>query len=297
MKDIENAVIEHYEGSDLLNRILLGLRDSGVDIDALQPEDLAPVEEFHIGGRKATEYLVDKLALRPQDRVLDVGCGIGGATRYIAARIGCEVTGIDLTPEFIEAANALSRRVGLTDRVRFETASALAMPFDEAGFDAAVTVHVAMNIRDRVTLYSEIARVMKPGGRLGLFDVMKKNADDLVFPVPWAQTPDTSHLTTAQETADLLSAAGFVVSEIEDRTDFALEFFAENQARQANGPSPVGPHLMMGETAREKLMNVVHNIQNDRIAPVQIIATRSQELVSDHCCPINIMPEPVAAEE
>jgi len=275
MNDIESAVIDHYEGSDLLSRILHGLQAAGTDIEHLQPQDLAPVEEFHIGGRQATEYLVDKLNLCRQDRVLDVGCGIGGATRYIAARIGSRVTGIDLTPEFIAAAKTLSHRVGLEESLHFATGSALAMPFDTAGFDAAVTVHVAMNIRDRAAFYGEIARVLKPGGRLGIFDVMKKNADELVFPLPWASSPATSHLLTARDTEDLLTAAGFAVAEVEDRTAFALEFFARNQARQAAEPSPLGPHLMMGDTAREKLANVVDNINNERIVPVQMIAVRA----------------------
>lgn len=274
MNDIESAVIDHYQKSNLLNLILQGLKDSGADIDNLRPEDLIPVEEFHIGGRKATEYLVSKLNLRPQQQVLDIGCGIGGTARYIAAQTGNQVTGIDLTPEFIAVARALSTRVKLDGKLRFETASALNMPFDDASFDTAVTLHVAMNISDRVSLYGEIARVMKPGSVLGVFDVMKKNTDDLVFPLPWAQSPAASHLETAQETADLLTAAGFVVSEIEDRTAIALEFFARSLAIQADGPPPLGVHLMMGDTGREKFANVLNNIKDGRIAPVQIIATR-----------------------
>ncbi len=275
MKTIEDSVIEHYENSNLLSRILLSLKKSGVDINNLQPNDLAPFEEFHIGGRKATEYLVEKLALQAGSHVLDIGCGIGGAARYITALTGSQVTGIDLTPQYIAAAKALSKRVRLDDKLHFETASALAMPFDNASFDAAITLHVAMNINDRISLYSEIARIIKTGAVFGIFDVMKKNNDDLSFPVPWAQSSTTSYLTTADETCGLLANAGFIVSEVEDRTEFALEFFAQSLAAQANGTTVPGISLLMGNTASIKLANVLDNIKKDRIAPVQIIATRN----------------------
>jgi len=275
MKNLEDAVIEHYENPNMLDRILRGLEDSGADIDNIQPEDLMPVEEFHTGGRKATEYLVAKLSLRPQDRVLDVGCGIGGAARYMTAQTGSHVTGIDLTPEFIVVARELSKRVRLAEKLQFEAASALDMPFDNASFDAAVTIHVAMNIRDRASFYGEIARVMKPGSLLGLFDIMKSNDEDLIFPLPWAQSSATSHLITAQETSDLLSTAGFTVSEIEDRTKFAFEFFSRSVAQQKSAPPPLGIHTLMGDTAREKFTNVFNCISHGRLAPTQIIATRN----------------------
>jgi len=275
MKTIEDSVIEHYKNSNLLSRILLSLKKSGVDINNLQPNDLAPFEEFHIGGRKATEHLVEKLALQAGSHVLDIGCGIGGAARYITALTGSQVTGIDLTPQYIAAAKALSKRVRLDDKLHFETASALAMPFDNASFDAAITLHVAMNINDRISLYSEIARIMKTGAVFGIFDVMKKSNDDLAFPVPWAQSSTTSYLTTADETCGLLANAGFIVSEVEDRTEFALEFFAQSLAAQANGTTAPGISLLMGNTASIKLANVLDNIKKNRIAPVQIIATRS----------------------
>ncbi len=274
MKNLESAVISHYENGDLLARILGGLEASGADLDNLRPDDLAPVEEFHIGGRSATEYLVDKMALTADMQVLDIGCGIGGAARYVASHTGCRVTGIDLTPEYIAVANALSRRVRLDEQLRFEACSALAMPFDAAGFDALMTIHVAMNIADRPALYAEMARVAKPGATLGIYDVMKNNDEDLVFPVPWAESPQTSYLTTPDQTCSLLAEAGFSVSVVEDRTPFAVEFFEKILEARAKGPPALGTHLVMGKTARDKFANVLRNIETDRIAPVQVIATR-----------------------
>jgi SAM-dependent methyltransferase len=274
MREIEQAVARHYGAEGLLARILAGLVAGGKDPDNLQPDDLAPVEEFHIGGRTATARAVGKLAPREDHHVLDIGCGIGGTARFMAAQVGCRVTGIDLTQEYIDVARALTARTGLAGKVSYRHASALDMPFDDAVFDAAITIHAAMNIHDRAGLYGEIARVMKPGARLCIFDVMKKSEDEITYPVPWAESSVTSHLTTPDEMRALLEAAGFDVIEVEDRTEFAIEFFRQSLAAAGDGPPPLGLHLLMGASAPEKFRNMLANVENGRIAPVQIIAIR-----------------------
>ena len=274
--DIEAAVARHYGDADLLARILAGLEASGVDPDRPRPDDLAPVDEFHIGGREATAHAVAKLALDAGAHVLDVGCGIGGAARYIATLTGCRVTGIDLTPEFIVTARRLTELTGLDGKIAFEVASALDMPFEDGAFDAAITLHVAMNIPERPALYGEIARVMKPGAVLCIYDVMKTGEGEIAFPVPWAETPATSHLTTTEEMRALLDAAGFELREVENRRDFARAFFQDAAAAAATsgGPPPLGTHLILGANAPEKFRNMLNNIEAGHIAPVQMIATR-----------------------
>ncbi len=274
MKEIENAVAEHYASDGLLARILAGLEEAGADLDNLRPEDLAPVDELHVGGRKATAHAVAGLSLSGDERVLDIGCGIGGAARFIAEQTGCSVTGIDLTPEFVAVASKLTELTGQGDRTRFEVASALAMPFEDASFDAAISLHVAMNISARADLYRETARVLRPGAMLCIYDIMAKNSEDLAFPVPWAQSAETSHLTTPEETRALLGDAGFAIEAVEDRTAFALEFFRQGMAAAAEGPPPLGIHLVIGASAPEKLRNALANIKGGRIAPVQMVARR-----------------------
>ncbi|VAW70925.1 hypothetical protein MNBD_GAMMA09-3919 [hydrothermal vent metagenome] len=272
MKKIETQVADHYGDSELLSRILDGLEASGLDRHNLQAANLAPVEEFHTGGKVATEYAVAKMSLKANQHVLDVGCGIGGTVRHIAEHKACQVTGIDLTPEYISAAKELSELTGFDHRVKFQVASALDLPFQDMNFDAAISLHVAMNIHDRVSLYTEIARVLKSGATFCLFDMMKKNSEALKYPVPWSQSIETSHLTTADEMLVLLDNAGFYVDEVEDRTEFALEFFKQNTSTA--GPPPLGLHLVMGESAAEKLQNTLWNLENGRIAPVQMLARR-----------------------
>ncbi|VAV90483.1 hypothetical protein MNBD_ALPHA07-793 [hydrothermal vent metagenome] len=274
MSDIETAVSTHYGNSDLLDRILERLKEMGISPDNVKPDDLAPVDELHIGGRAATEYAVAKLAPSKGGHVLDVGCGIGGAARYIAANTGCRVTGIDLTPDFIAVAKALTELTGLQEGAAFAVASALDMPFEADMFDAAITLHVAMNIPDRAGLYAEVARVLKPGGTFCVYDVMRKGAGPVPYPMPWAETAETSHLTTSDEMRDLLKDAGFEVALTEDRTDFANEFFRRSFAAMQGGPQPLGPHLIMGSTAKEKLTNISNAVSDGLLAPVVMVATR-----------------------
>ncbi len=277
MNPLESAVSGHYGDATLMTRIDAGLDAANIDMKTLSPGDLAPVDEFHIGGRKATEYLASKMSLSASDHVLDIGCGIGGAARFIAAQTGCRVTGIDLTPEYIETAKTLTERTGQTSSVRLQTASALAMPFKDKSFDKAFTIHVAMNIADRASLYGEIARVTKPGAVLVLFDIMRKGEGDLTYPVPWAESDETSHLTTAGEMRALLGTAGFDIGDVEDRTAFAVDFFKQNIAASKDGPPPLGIHIVLGASGPEKLKNVFTNIEAGLIAPVQMTARRKPD--------------------
>lgn len=271
--EVENAVARHYQVSDLTKRILDGLAATGVDIARLTPGDLAPVDEFHIGGRSATLHVIAKMGLSPADHVLDIGCGIGGAARTVATTIGARVTGIDLTEEFVEAAREFSARMGLGDRVAFHAGSALDMPFADGAFDAALTVHVAMNIKDRAGLYREVARVLKPGALFAIYDVMQGPNGGLQFPVPWAATPATSFLVTPDAMRTLLADAGFSIVEIEDRTESGIAFFRE---RLAAGPPPaVGLHLLTGSDTRVKSGNMLAGLEAGAIAPVILIARRA----------------------
>ncbi len=274
MTNMESAVARHYGVTDLLGRIYAGLEAAGADLARLDLEDLAPVDEFHIGGRKATVHAVGKLSPGANDHVLDIGCGIGGAARYLASQAGCRVTGIDLTPEFVATAQALTEKTGLGGRVAYEVASALDMPFADGAFDGAITLHVAMNIRDRAGLYGEVARVIKPGATFCLYDVMKRGEVAVAYPVPWAEGADTSHLTTPDEMLELLDASGLEVFEVEDRTDFAREFFRQTLAAVGDGPPPLGLNLLMGATAPVKFRNMLDNVENGRIAVVQMLARR-----------------------
>jgi SAM-dependent methyltransferase len=276
MPDIA-SVSAHYAHGALLDDIRAGIERLGKTPDTVSVEDLGPVEEFHIGGRIATEEFLDQIDLTADDYVLDVGCGLGGASRFVAGRYGSRVAGVDLTPDYIETGNVLCSWVGLDRLIELETGDATATAYPDATFDKAYMMHVGMNIADKGALAAEIHRVLRPGGTFAIYDVMSTGSDELAFPVPWATTADESAVASPADYKRALESAGFQVVGERNRRDFALSFFSRMQANTAavEGPPPLGLHILMGETAPIKFKNMIENIAQNRVAPVEMIAIKA----------------------
>jgi SAM-dependent methyltransferase/sulfur carrier protein ThiS len=269
-------VARHYGRGRILDAILDALRAMGKDPAQLTPADLAPVDEFHIRGRDATVELAARAGLAPATSVLDVGCGLGGSVRYLAAEHGCHATGVDLTQEYVDAAQALARLVKLDTTVTFRQASALALPFEAASFDVVWTEHAQMNIQDKRAFYAEIARVLRPGGRLVFHDIFQGPAGAPHFPVPWAEDPAISHLATPDDARARLADAGLAVRDWVDRTDTSLAWFAATVERlRATGSPPLGLHLLMGPTAKAKFANMRRSLDERRIVVFQATAEKT----------------------
>lgn len=271
--NVEAQVAQHYTHGSLERAILAALTATGKDIDRLVATDLSGADEFHLGWRAETIELAKELSLSPGMRVLDIGSGIGGPARYFAEAHGCHVTGLDLTDEFVQVADSLTRRCGLGDKVEFKQGSALAMPFERASFDVATLIHVGMNIADKATLFAEARRVLKPGGRVGVYDITKPDGVELPYPMPWAETEETSFVESADTYRSLLKAAGFAIEKERDRSAFALKLGREmREDVERHGAPPLGLHILMIPALETGLANVMGSLARGELAPVEIIA-------------------------
>lgn len=220
--DIRDLVTRHYgPDDDLATTILRALSGTGVDTDQLRADDLFPVDQLHAGGTPASKHVLDRLGVAPGVRLLDVGCGIGGASR-MAATAGAAVTGIDLTPEFVETARILSDAVGLGDRTEFLATAGESTPLDNGSFDAAVMVHVGMNLPDKTAVFAEVHRVLRPGARFAVYEQVRTGEGDLPYPLPWAEDERSSFVETVADYRAHLEAAGFEVEVEDDRTSTTL---------------------------------------------------------------------------
>lgn len=272
---VNEAIKTHYGRSDLAEVILAALEQAGADSQHLSLEELAPIDEFHIRGRAATLELAQAAGLGSTQRVLDVGSGIGGTSRCLAKEFGCRVTGIDLTDEYCQVAAILTAKVGLDALVDYRQGDATNLPFEDNEFDVVWTEHVAMNIPDKRRFYSEMYRVLKPGGTLAIYDVLAGTSGPVLFPVPWARTPDTSFLVSPEALRHLLRESGFTISDWKDTTTEACAWFVNLAERICRDGFPtLGFHLLMGPDFRAMAQNQGRNLAEGRISLGQIISVK-----------------------
>jgi len=270
-------ISSHYTHGNLVAAIRGGIESLGKTIDSVTVDDLASVDEFHIGGRQASKDFLSQLDLSPQTHVLDVGCGLGGAARFVANQYGCRVAAIDMTPEYVATAKVLCGWLALDDRISLHQGSALSLPFADRTFDRAYMLHVGMNIEDKVKLCSEVSRVLRSNSLFGIYDVMRIGDGELTYPVPWATSVTGSFVAEPAQYRAALEAAGFAIVAERNRREFALTFFDRQRATatQDGGPPPLGLHILMGPTALTKLQNMIGNISSGHIAPIELIARRA----------------------
>lgn len=274
IEELTQEVQRHYSQPDLGNRILEALRSIDKDLDHLTPEDLAPIDEFHIRGRAATLELARAVPVDQGMSVLDVGSGIGGTSRCLAAQFGCRVTGIDLTEEYCRVARMLSERIGLSGLVEYRQGDATDLPFPDGTFDVVWSEHAAMNIPDKPRLYGEMYRVLKPGGKVAIHDILA-GTRPVVFPVPWAKTPETSFLVAPEVLRELLERAGFEIVTWTDETDASRDWFVSLARKiRKEGLPPLGFHLLLGPDFPVMAQNQGRNLQEGRIALAQVVGRK-----------------------
>jgi sarcosine/dimethylglycine N-methyltransferase len=267
----------HYTTEAIADRILAALREvHGPDVP-IAPDALAPLDHFHGRAAAATEALSIRLAPKAGDRLLDIGSGIGGPARWMAARFGCHVTGIDLTRAFCDAAEALTRACGMTDQVRIVHGSATDLPFPDQSFDRAYSQNVLMNIADKPKFYREAFRVLHPGGVFAVDQIALGPNGPPNYPQPWASVPEASFLATPEEIRGDSSVAGFEIVTLRDATDEAIAFQEEMRRRsQAEGPPRLGLQVLLGDRSRELMRNSADSLTQRRTSVIQCLLRRPE---------------------
>ncbi|MEM8646636.1 MAG: methyltransferase domain-containing protein [Pseudomonadota bacterium] len=272
----DTGITDHYTSGSLLDRLNAALMEDGADPDNPTIEALAPYDQFHGRGLDSTEQLAAGISVSASDHLLDIGSGIGGPARYMAARFGCNVTGIDLTEEFCDVARHLTSAMGLEDQVTIEQGNALAMPFADATFEGAYSMNVSMNIEDKTGFYGEIFRVLKPGGWLVLSELAQGPGGAVPYPAPWALTEESSFLSTPEETRAGLEASGFRIERFGDHVAESKAFAAKVREMVERGEKP--PHRaismihgVLGETATA---NMAEASRLQAIIPIEVLCTK-----------------------
>jgi len=272
---LNEEIQKHYARADLATSVLSALSIRGKEVDRLTPEDLAPLDEFHVRGREATIELARAARLDADKYVLDVGSGIGGPSRCIAAEFGCRVTGVDLTEEYCRFATTLAEHTGLAHLVCYQQADALELPFSDATFDVVWTQHVAMNVPDKRSLYREMYRVLKPSGTLAIYDILAGPTQPVLFPAPWARLPGMSFLVTPGNLRQLLGESGFKITTWQDTTAAGRTWFAAIANRiLESGLPPLGFHVLLGSDFQAMAENQRRNLEDGRIVLAQVVCAK-----------------------
>ena len=262
--DVRDIVTGHYGSVDLTDSIIKTLVGAGVDVEHLGLADLSALDQLHAGFAPATEHVLDRLAVGPGMHLLDVGCGIGGPARLAAAR-GAQVNGVDLTPQFVDTAKELTARVGLAGQASFDVTSGDALPFPDASFDAAMMIHVGMNVPDKRAVYAEVRRVLAEGGLFAIYDQMRAGDGELPWPLPWADDEQSSFVERPEEYGEHLTSCGFTVETVDDRTAAIA------------GPPPPGPSnaTVMGPGFMQRIGNNVAATKAGLLTAVLVLARAS----------------------
>lgn len=272
---IETDVAQHYGISGIAERILAALKAANGADAPVTVEALSVLDHFHGRGIVATKELVELLKPQAGEHVLDIGSGIGGPARWFAAKCGVRVTGVDLTPEFCAAAEALNRATGLADRITIKNGSALALPVDDNSFDRAYSQNVIMNIENKLQFYREACRALKPGGVLALSNLCRGKDGAFRYPVPWAETPATSFLVTPEEMRAQLIDVGFEIVVFHDTTAETLPATIRNRERlEREGLGTLGTHLIMGERLLEMQLNSARNQEDGLGRTIEALARK-----------------------
>ena len=269
------AIADHWGTGDVYSLIVSALNKMSKPLEGLTVEDLAPVDHFHARGLPATVELADRLPIKAGQHIVDIGCGLGGPARYIAKRFQCNVSGVDITEPFVEAANKLTALLRMERQVKIVQGDGQRLPYPDSYFDGAYTQHVTMNVADRPRFFAEAYRVLKPGAFFALTEHGLGPTGNPHNPVPWSADGTGAYLVTPSETRAVVEKTGFEAIVVEDTgAKYVAGYRMAIEKAEKGALPPLGIHLLMGETASQKTRNAARNIEEGRTHPIQMVCRK-----------------------
>jgi sarcosine/dimethylglycine N-methyltransferase len=269
--DPDREALRYYEhdGSDPTPVVIEALRGAGRDADRISIDDLAGIDEFHALGRPATMALAELAGIEQGTNVIDIGAGLGGPARFIASRLGAQVTAVEPTARFRNACKELTRRAGLSDLVTAVDGTASSLPVPDHSMDVAWMQAVSISVSDKAGMAREIRRVLRPGGRLAFFDSTSGPAGEPYFPLPWADGPEASFLVPADDLRTAFEAVGFV-AEVWNEQEEALGEIGQRQFEPSLDPNQVGLRLLLPDFD-QRMGNVGRSLGEGRLRLLQAV--------------------------
>lgn len=266
-------MVLHYAPVDIIARIRSAAEGIGRSLDSLTRDEMSSFDEFHVGGREHTRRLAAEASLARGELLLDVGCGVGGPARTLAAEFGARVTAIDITEHFVYAAKELNRVAGLQHVIDCWHADASSLPFRDESFDVVWIQHVAANVGNKVRLFAECRRVLRTGGRLAIHEVVRGSVDPIFLPVFWAESPEHNHLLSAKRIREIITRSGFDLLFHSNVTEDAITFF--RRARERSNPEQprISPAVIIPVEPGRKSLNMLRNLQEQRIEVIRAVYT------------------------
>jgi len=261
MTEYSEEINRHYGQKGLGEMIITTFERAGFHADALTLDDLALIDQLHAGGIEATRYLAEMAGMKPGMTVLDIGSGLGGPARVLAAEFDCQVTGVDLTEEFVLAARQLTDLVGLSGSATFRIGNALDLDFEEASFDAVWIQNSVMNIENKPQVFQEAHRVLKGEGVLALESIMADRKPESRFPVFWADRPEISFLSTIEDLQAMMAGIGFEQVNLEDITEKSAHSNRKLLPVYAKTAPEIGMHIFT-DNLYQKIVNTLAGLED-----------------------------------
>lgn len=211
-------------------QILAALASKGIALDHLTEDILQDHDQDHFGGLEANDILIAHAGIRREHHVLDVCSGMGGPSRYLARRVGCRVTGLDLTESRYTSAIRLTQMVKLDHLVDFRLGNALDMPFAEATFDVVIGQEAWCHVPEKPRLVAECVRVVKPGGAIAFTDILRRTPLQPAEMARLEREMAFPSLETLEGYARLLEGNGCTLSVCEDLSELWARILVQRLA-------------------------------------------------------------------